>query len=143
MVLLIACGNVAGLLLARGSGRQSELAVRVALGASRSRLARGLFAESLLLAGAGGIAGLALAGLFSRLIGRFMPLNIPGGASIGLSPEVLLFALALTVGTGLVFGALPAFRGSRADVADDLRSAVVFFQPVIIDHRSPGDALQP
>ena len=122
MVLLIACGNVAGLLLARSSSRKSELAVRVALGASRTRLARGLFAESLLLAAGGGALGLALAGVFSRLIGRFMPLNIPGGDAVGLSPEVVAFALVLTLATGVLFGGLPALKSSRTDVAHDLRS---------------------
>lgn len=120
-VLLIACVNVANLLLARTSSRGSELALRLALGASKSRIIRQMLTESLLLALLGGAAGVALGAL---AIG---PLTIFTGVSefqrleIGLDERVLLFALAASVATGLLFGLLPAIRATGSDVNEQLK----------------------
>jgi putative ABC transport system permease protein len=122
LVLLIACGNVASLLLARGSGRTAELSVRSALGASRSRLAQQLLTESALLAVGAGFLGIVLAALFQRLLLVFMPLDALGIQEIGLSAAMLGFALVLSVVTALVFGVIPAVIGARANPAGDLKN---------------------
>ena len=112
-VLLIACANVAGLLLARGSARQREFAVRAALGAGRGRLARQLVTESLLLAVCGGAAGVALAFAGTCFLSRTLP---AATRLIGVDPDgrVLGFALGLSLLTGVLFGLAPALRLSRA-----------------------------
>jgi putative ABC transport system permease protein len=119
-VLLVACANVAGLLLARGGARRRELAVRAALGATRSRLARQLFAESLLLALLGGIAGWLLAGWATELVRTLGPsaLPIPPAATFG--GRVALFALGLTLLTALLFGVAPARDAARVNLRDAL-----------------------
>ena len=122
MVLLIACANVANLLLARGAARRREIAVRAALGAGRRRLARLLLVESLLLALAGGAVGVTFA---SWGLGALLPLYPPGlprVAEIRLNAPVLAFTFVLSVVTGLLFGLLPALRLSRADLNSALRS---------------------
>ncbi len=114
-VLLIACANVANLLLARASVRRRELALRAALGANRTRLIRQLLVESVLLAGFGAIPGLALAELGLRAflaVGPPALARIPG---IALDGTVLAFTVAITVGTGLLFGIAPALAAGRAD----------------------------
>ncbi len=121
LVLLIACGNVASLLLARGTGRTAELSVRSALGASAGRLARQLLTESTLLAIASGVFGVVLAIFFQRLLINFMPLDALGIREIGLSAAMLGFALLLSVTTALVFGVIPAVTGARANPAEDLK----------------------
>ncbi len=121
LVLLIACGNVASLLLARGTGRTGELSVRAALGASGGRLARQLLTESTLLAVAAGILGVVLATFFQRLLISFMPLDALGIREIGLSATMLGFALLLSITTALVFGVIPAVTGARANPAEDLK----------------------
>ncbi|MGH9970963.1 MAG: FtsX-like permease family protein [Pyrinomonadaceae bacterium] len=103
-VLLIACANVANLLLARGETRQKEISIRTALGASRWRVIRQLLAESLILALIGGGAGLTLAGTSLDLLVALNPGNIPRLEQIGLEPRVLLFTLALSLSTALIFG---------------------------------------
>jgi predicted permease len=120
-VLLIACVNVANLLLARGEARRKELAIRSALGASGFRVARQAFAESLLLAGIGGAAGVALAALAVRVLRSVVPANVPRADGIAIDPLVLLFALGLTLATGLLFGMMPAMRSARHDAADSLK----------------------
>jgi putative ABC transport system permease protein len=114
-VLLIACVNVANLLLARGEARRKELAIRSALGASGFRVARQAFVESLLLAGIGGAAGVALAALAVRVLRSVVPANVPRADEIGIDPLVLLFALGVTLVTGLLFGMMPAMRSARQD----------------------------
>jgi predicted permease len=115
-VLLIACLNVAGLLLARGAARQQEIAVRSALGASRAQLLRQLLTESLLLALAGGVLGIALAGGSLALLVRLIPVNLPQAHLIALNLPVLGFSLGLSLLTGLVFGLLPAWRATQVDL---------------------------
>jgi putative ABC transport system permease protein len=124
LVLLIACGNVAGLLLARGSARRTELSVRGALGASGARIARQLLTESLLLAGVAGLLGVLLAQWLQPLL---LQLTAVGGSAVwqpGLSPKVLSFVVAVSLLTGLVFGTLPALQASRGDLAQGLKSSV-------------------
>ena len=120
-VLLIACANVASLLLARGLARRRELAIRAALGASRLRLVRQLLTESVAAAIAAGILGLLLAMWLQRLILAYLPLQVPVGGGSRLSGPLLLFALGLTLATGLLFGIAPALRGAGAEVLQDLR----------------------
>src|SRR5262249_10745927 len=114
LVLLIACANVASLLLARAAGRQKEPAIRIALGAGRTTIIRQLLLESLLLAAAGGAAGLLLASALSRLLIRLLPFD-PANLSLVTRPDfrILLFTGATTLATVLIFGMVPALRGSQ------------------------------
>lgn len=118
LILLIACANLANLLLSRAAGRTRELALRAALGARRSALIRQSLVESLLLSVAGGLLGLLLAGQGSRLLlGLGADLLPPGGAvEPALDGKVLAFTAILAVGTGLLFGAVPAVRAARTDL---------------------------
>lgn len=110
VVLLIACGNVANLFLVRAEGRQQEIAMRAALGASRGRLARALLTESILLACAGGAVGLALAQVTLGLVRRFAPTRLPRIDEIAIDPEVLLFTLIISVLSGVFFGMIAVFK---------------------------------
>lgn len=129
LVLLIACANVASLLVARGLARSHELAVQAALGAGRGRLIGQLLTESLVLATAGGAAGVLLAGWMLRGVkavgnlGRTsaLALYLPGGNDIRINGLVLGFTLALCVVTGVLFGLFPALQSSRPDLTDMLR----------------------
>jgi predicted permease len=116
LVLLIACANVANLLIARGFMRQREIAVRLSLGASRRRLVRQLLVESLTLSGAGAVVGIGLAFLLTRGLLTLVPSE---GQPLLIRPEpdvrILMFTLALTFATGIIFGLLPALRASRPD----------------------------
>ena len=116
MMLLIACANVANLLLARGVDRSREVAVRAALGAGRGRLMRLLLTESALLAILGGIGGMLLAALAVRLLVFAGPENLPRLDEIQIDSTVLVFAFLVSLGTGLIFGALPALQLSRSDL---------------------------
>ena len=120
-VLLIACGNVTNLVLARGAARQKEIALRAALGAGRGRLVRQLLTESVLLALAGGVLGLLIGQWGIDLLHLLQPANIPRMGEIGINSTVLLFTLALSVATGLLFGATPAFLVSRSNLHDTLK----------------------
>jgi predicted permease len=125
-VLLIACVNVANLLLARGATRQKEFAIRIALGAPGSRIARQLFTENVLLAFAGGAAGLLLAAVSTRLIFLVFPtasLNLPLRPvdSISMDGRVFVFALLASCLTGLLFGVAPAVSALRANLNDPLK----------------------
>jgi len=122
LVLLIVCANVAGLLLARGSRRSAEFALRAAIGASRGAILRQLLVESVTLSLCGGVAGVALAYALVHAGVRLMPLDIPRIEQASIDGSVVLFDLLVSLMTGLLFGLLPAWRMSRAAPAQALRS---------------------
>jgi predicted permease len=124
LVLVIACANVANLVLERGAARAKEIAIRMAIGGSRWQLIRQLFTESLLLALAGGAAGLAVAYLGEQLL-LSIPLasDIPLSFGLRMDTRLLLFSLATAIATGLVFGLLPAFRVTSTDLAGTLKAS--------------------
>ncbi|CAN5757629.1 ABC transporter permease [soil metagenome] len=122
MLLLIACVNVAHLLLARATARERELAVRGALGASRGRLLRQLTTESLLLAAGGGSLGVFLAWLGTRWLVWMQPANLPRVDAITIDARVLVFALGASIATALLFGLIPALRAAGIDVNRTLRA---------------------
>lgn len=121
-VLLIACANLANLLLARMESRQHEIAVRGALGAGRGRLLRELLAETTLIGAAGGLLGILLASQGMRLFISWVPEGVPRLDEIGFDGAVLVFALAATVGTCVLFGLLPAVHASRADLQNTMKA---------------------
>ncbi len=120
-VLLIACANVANLTLARMTAREREIAIRLALGARRWRVARQLLTESLLLAVLGGVFGLLLARWLIDLLPRLNPGDVPRVSAIGINPTVLLFTLAVSVAAALFFGAFPAWQSTRSDINHSLK----------------------
>ena len=124
LVLVVACANLANLMLARAAGRRREIAVRAALGAERSRLLRQLLTESLLLALMGGAVALPIAAGLTTLIGRVRP-PLPVDVGLAVSPDwrVLVFTLLVAVATGVVFGLIPALRASRPDLVPALKDA--------------------
>ncbi len=122
LVLIISCGNLASLLLARAAGRTKEIAIRLALGASRRRLIRQLLTESVLLSVLGGTAGLAIAVLARNLLWSMRPPTFSNAAvSIGLDRFVLAYNFSISVLTGLIFGLVPALRATNPDLATDLK----------------------
>ncbi|MGC1106331.1 MAG: ABC transporter permease, partial [Candidatus Acidiferrales bacterium] len=120
-VLLIACVNIANLLLARSTGRTREFAIRAALGASRGRVVRQLLTESVLLAVAGGILGLLLAAWGTKAAIRVLPQALPRSGSVGLDAHVLFFTLGVSILAGIFFGLAPAFRASRSNLQETLK----------------------
>jgi predicted permease len=123
-VLLIACVNVANLLLARGAARQREMAVRTALGASPSRIVRQLLTESLLLAGSGGAAGIAVAYLLLRSMLAIDTPQVPRIEQTGIDGTVLAYSVLVSMVVGIVFGLAPAIAAARINVNDGLRERV-------------------
>jgi len=119
--LLIACANVANLLLARATSRQKEMAIRAAVGATRWRIARQLLAESVLLAMAGGLVGLVIARLATALLRAFGPENIPRLNEVAVNGRVLAFTFVVSLVTGVLFGLMPALRASRVDLNEVLK----------------------
>jgi putative ABC transport system permease protein len=120
-VLLVACVNVANLMLARATARQKEFALRAALGASRWRIVRQLLIESLLLAVVGGALGFALSLWALKLLLNAIPVQLPFWMNFGIDLRVLVFTLGITLLTGLIFGAVPALQTSRVDLNDTLK----------------------
>ena len=123
LVLLVAAANVASLLLLRGAARQRDLAVRAALGAGRLRIARQVLTESVLLAVLGGAAGTLLATALVRAVAGLLGDELPASRSVGLDPPALLFALVLSLLTGVLFGLIPAFQAMRLDLDRTLRAS--------------------
>jgi predicted permease len=123
LVLLVACANVANLLLVRATTREREVATRAALGASRTRVARQMLAESVVLAVAGGVAGVLLAAAAVRGLRGLDPDVLPRAGEVALDGGALAFALVLSVGTGVLFGLAPALRLAGGDLQSVLRGA--------------------
>src|SRR6476660_6912055 len=119
-VLLIACVNVANLLLARSTARQNEFAIRIALGAGQHRVVRQLLTESLLLSMIGGALGLLVAKFGTTAALAAVPRTLPRSEDIGLDPRVLLFTLALSILAGIIFGLMPAWKASQGNVSRQL-----------------------
>jgi predicted permease len=121
LVLLIACTNVANLLLARASGRAREIAIRAALGASQGRVTRQLVAESLVLSLSGAVLGIVAASSSLKAILRVYPSNLPRAQEVSVDYRVLLFTVGLAIVTGIVFGLVPALRVARPNLSDAMR----------------------
>ncbi len=124
-VLLIACANVASLLVAKAASRQKEIAIRLAMGAGRARIVKQLLAESLLLSAVGGLCGLALALVTDRLLISWLPAEMTT-LKISTTPDlrILLFTIGVSVLTGVIFGLAPALQSTRTDVAPTLKDSV-------------------
>ena len=126
-VLLIACANVASLLLVRATGRKREIAIRSAIGAGRGRIIRQLLTESVVLSLCGGVVGLILGVLGIRALLAINTAGLPrvgqDGALVGLDWRVLAFTLAVSIGTGVLFGLIPALQGSKADLSVTLKES--------------------
>ncbi len=120
-VLLIACGNIAGFLLARAAARSQEMAIRAALGASRARVVRQLLTESTLMALAGGVGAVLLASWSMEALKAFIPPTIPRTGNIRLDGTVLLFALLVSLFTGLFFGLIPALSATRTRITEVIK----------------------
>ena len=120
-VLLIACANVANLLLAKVAARQREMAIRTAIGAKRSRLIRQMVTESLLLAIVGGALGLLFASLSMRVLVALIPTGLPGSSDLSIDGRLLVFTLGVSLLTGIVFGIAPALETTNVEVCEKLK----------------------
>jgi len=126
IVLLVACANIANLMLARATKRRREVAIRLALGARRARLVRQFLTESVLLSVFGGLAGLLVAyWTLGAIAAARLPLPLPVETSLALEPRVLAFTAALAVATGILFGLAPALQASKSDVVTVLKDEIV------------------
>ena len=123
LVLLIACANVAGLLLAQHAGRSKEIAIRAALGAGRARLVRQFFLEGLLLSLFGTVAGITLAAFGTKVLLQFVPEGVPRLAQVSLDLRVLGFTMLIALGTCLIFGFVPAWQASKPDLQTALEQS--------------------
>ena len=124
VVLLIACANIANLLLARGANRAQEMAIRGSLGASRQQMLRQLLTESVLLAVMGGLASLVVARWTLQAIGASLPPEATASIELALSPRMIMFAAGLAVGTGIIFGMYPALHSTRPDLSTMLKTTL-------------------
>jgi putative ABC transport system permease protein len=120
-VLLIACANVANLMLARSTGRKREMAIRVALGAAKSRLVRQVLVESMVYSAIGGVIGIGIALLALRVLTQIITVELPAWMDVRIDGAVLVYMLGVTVLTSLLAGLLPAVRGARRDVQEALK----------------------
>jgi len=123
MVLLLACANVAGLVLAQSAGRKREFALRLALGASRARVVRQQLTESFVLALISGVAGIGLAWLGLDLLLSLAPVDTPRISEVAIDARVLLFAIAISIATAVIFGLLPALKSSKTELFTTLKDA--------------------
>jgi putative ABC transport system permease protein len=123
LVLLLACANVAHMLLARGAARQREVTIRAAIGASRVRIVRQLLTESMLLGVIGGVLGLAVAASGVRFLVALGGIGLPRVEEVTLDARVVVFTILVSMATGLIFGLAPAMRSSRVQLADSLRES--------------------
>jgi predicted permease len=123
LVLLIACANVASLLLARSTARSREFGIRAALGASRGRMVRQLLTESIVLSLAGGALGVAIAWIGLRGLLVSLPYNLPRAENIGLDLPVLVFSVLISIAVGILFGLVPALQSAKTDVQETLQRA--------------------
>ncbi len=123
VVLLIACANIANLLLARGANRGAEMAIRASVGATRAQMLRQLLTESVMLAMFGGVASLLVAHWTLGAIASFMPADTASDFTLALSPSVMLFAGGLALGTGVLFGLYPALHSTRPDLVTALKGS--------------------
>jgi putative ABC transport system permease protein len=121
LIVFVVSLNIGSLLLARASGRQQEMAVRAALGASGARMIRQMLTESLLLAFIGGIAGLTMAAITLKAVLRFVPANLPRLGEVNIDWRVLGFALLISLATGLLFGLAPAIQSAKTGLASTMR----------------------
>jgi len=138
LVILIACVNVANLLLARASGRQREMSVRLALGASRPRMVRQMLTESVLLSLMAGVVGIATAVVVLHFVIRFVPFKIPRQSELSIDWVVLGFATLVSFLTGLVFGFAPAIQSTKADLIGSLREGARGTGYSVKTHRMRG-----